>query len=74
MNLKTILAVTQLGLVVLSLVVFAYAVWAMYTDDAATTKNVTGKMVVEAQKMMLYVELAIHLIQLAVGGLVVYRA
>ena len=70
MHFKLILATTEIVLIVMGLLTFAYTVYAMYSD---TTANTTGAAVVKAHQYMLYVNLVIQLLQFAVAGLLVYK-
>lgn len=72
MNLKMVLASAQLGLVVIGMLTFAYAVYSMHSFQNTGGSKI-GKEVVEASQMFLYSELIIQLLQFVVSGLVVYN-
>lgn len=66
MNLKMILAVTLMVLVVLGMITYGYL---MYTINS----NTGGKALINSNKLMVYSELVIQLLQVAVGIMLVYK-
>lgn len=66
MNLKMILAVTLMVLVVLGMITYGYL---MYTINS----NTGGKTLINSNKLMVYSELVIQLLQVAVGIMLVYK-
>lgn len=66
MNLKMMLGVSLLALVVLGTITYGYL---MYSINAETA----GTALVTKFKLMVYAELVIQLLQIAVGGLLVYK-
>lgn len=66
MNLKMILAVTLMVLVVLGMITYGYL---MYTINS----NTSGKTLINSNKLMVYSELVIQLLQVAVGIMLVYK-
>lgn len=71
MNLKLILVTTELVLIVVGMLTFAYAVYSMHTD--AVTANNTGEKVVNAHRMLLYAHLVVQLLQLTTAALIMYK-
>lgn len=66
MNLKMILAVTLMVLIVLGMITYGYL---MYTINSATG----GQTLITSNKLMVYSELVIQLLQVAIGTMLVYK-
>ena len=66
MHLKMILATTELVLLIVGLITFVYSIYAMYNDT-------NGAALVKAHQFMLYCNLGVQVVQLAVAGLLVYK-
>lgn len=66
MNLKMILAVTLMALVVMGMITYGYL---MYSINS----GVGGAALITNNKLMVYSELVIQLLQVAVGVVMIYR-
>lgn len=69
MHFKMILAVTEVVLIIMSLLTFAYSVYVIYCDAKITS----GENAIISHKFLLYTNLVIQLLQFAVAGLLVYK-
>lgn len=72
MNLKNTLAIALEVLLLIGSLTYIYVLYAIYND--ADSNNNTGQKVVKAHGTIVYTELFILLLQLVVGGLVVYKS
>lgn len=67
MNLKMILSVTLMVLIVMGMITYGYLMYTINSDAG-------GKNLITSNKLMVYSELVIQLLQVAVGIILVYKA